>query len=60
MIGEARDPSGDEGPLSGLTVLDASRVLAGPFCGMQLGDLSADSALTRFTSLPESLTLLNC
>ena len=42
MTGEAREPDGEAGPLSGLTVLDASRVLAGPFCGMQLGDLGAD------------------
>ncbi|WP_193309098.1 CaiB/BaiF CoA-transferase family protein [Halorubrum halophilum] len=42
MVGEARDPDGDAGPLDGLTVLDASRVLVGPFCTMQLGDLGAE------------------
>ena len=42
MVGEARDPDGDAGPLDGTTVLDASRVLVGPFCTMQLGDLGAD------------------
>ncbi|MFC7222784.1 CaiB/BaiF CoA-transferase family protein [Halalkalicoccus sp. GCM10025322] len=41
MTGEARDAEG-EGPLSGLTVLDCSQVLVGPFCTMQLGDLGAE------------------
>jgi crotonobetainyl-CoA:carnitine CoA-transferase CaiB-like acyl-CoA transferase len=31
-----------QGPLAGVRVLDASRVLAGPFCGMILGDLDAE------------------
>lgn len=42
MTGECADPTGETGPLDGLTVLDASWALAGPFCTMQLGDLGAD------------------
>lgn len=42
MVGEAKDAETDTGPLDGLKILDASRVLVGPFCTMQLGDLGAD------------------
>lgn len=40
--GEAKGGAGREAPLAGITVLEVGVAMAGPFCGMTLGDYGAD------------------
>ena len=40
--GQAADMTGSEGALAGIRVIDLTRILAGPFCTMNLGDMGAE------------------
>ena len=42
-------------PLEGLTVLDVTRVVAGPYCSMMLADMGADLVMVEGENLPEKV-----
>ena len=58
--GEATGAAGREAPLAGIKVLEVGVAMAGPFCGMTLGDYGADVIkIERIGEGDESRTWLN-
>ncbi|MBI2224265.1 MAG: CoA transferase, partial [Betaproteobacteria bacterium] len=58
--GEAMSGAGREAPLAGITVLEVGVAMAGPFCGMTLGDYGADVIkIERIGEGDESRSWLN-
>lgn len=55
-IGESEPekiPEGGEQPLSGIRILDMTRILAGPTCGLGLTEHGADDLMVTAPSLPQ-------